>query len=123
MNRVVMKLLSDRSGRVLIHWFIHDDQGPVETPANAVMTAMGPLKLGGVRGRIACMPSLDSVTPTMVNGISYPVPHSDDVRAVTCPACSATKEFWEMKKRLAEILETAMSADDYIRMTAAGVNP
>lgn len=121
MNKVVIKLLPDGSGRVRIHWFVHDDRGPVTTPASTTLTALGPLKLGGAKGRIACQPRRASVTPEVVGGVTTPIVHSDDVRAVTCPECRQTKEYWEVMGQLAEILETPLSAEDCVRSIGAGV--
>jgi hypothetical protein len=107
MSRCVVKLLPDKSGRILIHYFVHDPAGPAETPTGVTMTALGPLKLGGARGRIACQPKLESVTPQVRAGVTYPIPHSDDPRAVTCPACKETEEYKRVMEQLGEILETA----------------
>lgn len=49
--------------------------------------------IGALTGkpRIACMPSLESFSATPVR--DRPFIRSDDVRAVNCKLCSATKEF------------------------------
>lgn len=104
MSQVVIRLLPDGSGRVRIHYFVHDQKGPVTTPSGAVMTALGPLKLGGVTGRIACQPQLASVTPQMVKGELQPTVHSDDVRAVTCPECQRTSEYLATMNLLAHTM-------------------
>ncbi len=104
MRQVVIKLLPDRSGRVLIHWFVHDEQGPIETPVGGAMTALGPMHLGGAKGRIACMPGRGHAGSEIINGQHHLFPHSDDVRAATCPDCLTTDEakrmLLEYKERL-----------------------
>lgn len=92
MRTVNIKLLPDGSGRVRIHWFQRLDNGPARTPEGAVMSTLGPLRSGGVRGRIACQPNLKDVGPQQVNGETVPICHSDDVRGATCPECLATAE-------------------------------
>jgi hypothetical protein len=105
MREVVVKLCPDRSGRVLIHWFIHDEQGPIETPAGGVLTALGPLRLGGVKGRIACQPERARVGAENISGQHHLFPHSDDLRAVTCALCRRTPEARKMLLHLQELLE------------------
>ena len=107
MNQVVIRLLPDGSGRVRIHYFVHDPKGPVTTPSGAVMTALGPMKLGGVVGRIACQPQMASVTPKVVKGELQPTVHSDDPRAVTCPECQASSEYLTTMNVLAHTVPTA----------------
>lgn len=88
---IVVKMLPD--GRCCQHWFIMDDAGPIKTrDAVPSMTQLGPLKLGGARGRIACRPEQNTVE-TQQRGLDFfPCLNSDDVRAVTCPDCLATDE-------------------------------
>jgi hypothetical protein len=121
MNQVVIRLLPDGSGRVRIHWFVHDPKGPVRTPASTTMTALGPLRLGGAVGRIACQPGLESVTPKVDGTQTVPLCHSDDCRAATCPECMATPEYAAAMKRLSEILELPTSEGDVRRAAAVGV--
>jgi len=107
MNQVHVKLLPDGSGRVRIHYFIHDEKGPIQTPGSVVPSALGPIQLGGFRGRIACQPGLKSILPKNVAGVLHLTPHSDDVRGVSCPECMASKEYKETKAILAETLDTS----------------
>ena len=111
MNRqVVVRILQDGTGRVRIHWFCRDESGPIHTPGTSVLTMMGPLPLGGARGRIACQGELGSVMPRIGDdGQTHLVPHSDDVRAVTCPECRETAIFMAAAARLSELLETAQA--------------
>lgn len=95
----LMNLKTDR--RVRIHWFQHDDKGPIHTGSVVATTALGPLKLGGVRGRIACQPNRASLAPPLVNGRIQPCPCSDDVRAVTCDLCAATEGYRSAVEELA----------------------
>ena len=107
---VEIKLLKDGSGRVCIHWFdtTPRDAMPITTPADVKLGGpLGLLRFGGVKGRIACKPELSSVTPQTIGGITYPVMHSDDVRAATCPLCLATTEAKDMLKHLGELEEAA----------------
>lgn len=115
MNQVVIKLLPDGSGRVRIHWFMRTEDGPIETLASITQTGMGPIKLGGAKGRIACSPSKTSVAPLVQGGQTTPCCCSDDPRVVTCPECRAVPEFAEMEKQLAEILETGQ---DVVKQTS-----
>ena len=107
MRALLIKLLPDGSGRVRIHWFIHDAAGPIKTTGNVLPTAAGILRLGGAIGRIACDPDKESVA-TVVDGQKHiPYVHSNDPRAATCPECIATKEYVEAMKKLGEVLETS----------------
>ncbi len=107
MRTVLVKLLKDGSGRVCIHWFVRDEAGKITTPSSVTTTALGPIALGGVRGRIACMPKLTSVLPTQSKGQINTCAHSDDVRAVTCPECRATDDYKIASVELGEMVDTA----------------
>jgi hypothetical protein len=108
---VQIRLLPDK--RVRIHWFQWDQAGPIEQPTNAVLTAVGPVVMGGAangstrRGRIACMPQVKSALPQMGRGIITPVVHSDDPRAATCPECLATQGWQDAMKLLEQTLDVA----------------
>lgn len=105
-TQVVVRLLKDGSGRVRIHYFVRDEAGPIRTPAGVIaLTAMGPMSAGGTKGYIACQPKQESLD-VKKDGIIYPTPHSDDVRAVTCPECQATAEYKKMADFLAELADT-----------------
>ena len=92
-----LRILPD--GRIRIHWFQWDDEGPIQLHQSTTMTFLGPMRLGGNivtgknRGRIACMPEQKTIQPIMTNGIVKPLAHSDDPRAVTCDLCMATPLF------------------------------
>jgi hypothetical protein len=102
---VVVKILPD--GRVRIHWFIHDSEGPASTPGGSTATARGPIQWPAARGRIACQPKREHITAQYNNGKHYAFVYSDDARAATCPECKATAEYKAMMEQLGEILETA----------------
>jgi len=103
---IVIRLLPDGSGRVRIHWFERCDDGPIETLQRSEPTPIGPLRLGGAKGRIACRPEQKSLSQTTREGQYQPTVHSDDVRAVTCPECQATEAYKKTVQDLADILET-----------------
>ncbi len=106
MNKVVIRLLKDGSGRIRIHWFRHHPLGLIQTPGSVRMTALGPFPLGGKQGMIACQPSMVSVNPKVQGGKTEPCCHSDDVRAANCPECLATPEAKVALENYAEILHT-----------------
>jgi hypothetical protein len=62
--------------------------------------------LPGAKGYIACQKSRTSVEPELRNGVWYPCPHTDDVRAASCPECLETPEAKAMLKTLEEIIPT-----------------
>lgn len=90
MSKINIKVLPD--GRVRIHWFQKDEEGPITTPLGAP-SAMPMMKFGGVKGRIVCMKSLAEVTPQKTGTMPVQITHSDDLRAVTCDLCMETGEF------------------------------
>lgn len=112
MRHVAVKLLPDKSGRVRIHYFVHTPDGPAQTPGRVAMTAMGPLRLGGSRGKIACQPGLADVTPQAVGGSWHLCCHSDDPRAVTCPECEKTEDYQKAMALLAEVGGLATGDDE-----------
>jgi hypothetical protein len=107
MRTINVRLLPDGTGRVRYHWFIRDDAGPITTPSAQVQTAIGRVTLGGVKGRIACMPKLDSVLPHLAGAEIQLVPHTDDPRGATCPECLATEEAKTMLQHYAESVDVA----------------
>lgn len=109
MNRVVIRLLPDKSGRVRIHWFETLPEGPIETAQNVHLTAIGPVKIGGARGRIACAPQQKELIGKTKIGYQ-PTVHSDDPRAVTCPECLATASCQKALADLADILDNQDAA-------------
>lgn len=111
MSRTVeLRVLPD--GRVRIHWFMFDQAGPVSLPHGTTKSgvAMGgslPDENGDYcsRGRIVCQPQRTSILPEKGRrGITRPVVHSDDPRAVTCPECQATEEWKAAMANLKELL-------------------
>lgn len=120
MNQVVIKLLPDGSGRVRIHWFCRDDKGPIRTAEAVTMSALGPVRLGGATGRIACQPQRKSVAPEVNGLVTTPCVHSDDARAVTCPECMKTPEYAAAMKAYSEIMETPLT-EAQLRSVAGGV--
>ncbi len=92
-------LLPDGTGRARIHWFVHDPEGR-KTPERIVQTAMGPIRLGGVTGKIACKPLYDGEFSVVALRGQF----SDEVRAVNCPECQATAEYAKACGELKDLL-------------------
>lgn len=95
-----VKMLSDGSGRVCIHWLIQDEAGPIKTTARPDLA-----KLTTTSGRIACNPKQNSVNPVDRNGEHLMCLHSPEVRAVTCPKCLATPEAIALLATYADTME------------------
>ncbi len=93
-------MLPDGSGRVRIHFFVHDEKGPAPISAGSLTHAQG----FPMRGRIACQPERMSIMPEVTASVIRPVVHSNDARAVTCPECQATDDYKAMMKDLAELV-------------------
>ena len=107
MRVVQVKLLEDGTGRVCIHYFAHEPKGPILTPATGVTTSIGMVKLGGVRGYIACKPRLASILPhTVPGGDIAPCVHTDDPRAATCPDCIASEAWKRHMEELEGLVDT-----------------
>ena len=104
---VEIKLLRDEHGnvtqRVRIHLFVRDDNGAAQTPAGKVQTSKGALKVGGTKGYLACQKTRTDIGPQKVGEVIVVTPHSDDVRAATCPSCLETQEAKDMLRRLEEL--------------------
>lgn len=102
---VTIRVLDMKTKRVRIHWFERTDHGPIQTgKVEHFIPQVGPLVLGGSKGRIACQPRLATLTSPMVAGKYQPIPCSDEVRAVTCPECQATEGFKKAASELAAVL-------------------
>ena len=101
-----VKLLKDGTGRVCIHWLQESQEGPLEISGNAQLKkAMGqPLVF---RGRIACNPKQNTVNPQHKGQEVLMCMHSNEIRAVTCPACLAVPEAIELLKSYEDIVEIA----------------
>lgn len=122
-QRVVeVRLLRDRSGRTCIHWFQRRPDGPITTPAGAIPTNQGPLQVGGVRGRIVCQPERKSDLPVEQDGVTRLLMRSDDVRAVTCPDCRATKEYWQEMVAISAAAGTELTPEETALAEKAGVS-
>lgn len=106
MQQVVMRLLSDGSGRVCIHWLYEHPEGPLETTDNSIMTATGPKVLKGRKWRMACNPNLKAISSVQDGARIIPWTHTDDPRAATCPKCLATEEYKQRMKELEEVVES-----------------
>ena len=116
MNRVLIRMLPDGTGRVRIHWFEWLDDGPIQPVPPLAMSNLGPMTLKAhkmKRGRIACMPKLESLAPQVQNGLSQLVVHSDDPRAATCPECMATEGY---RKTMALMSELEAGASEFVEV-------
>lgn len=127
-----VKLLPDKSGRVLIHWLQEDTFDASKEGADSLKPlahlvkeadAPGgafPIKINGhpqLRGgvgqavvanaRIACNVKQNSVNPLHRGQEVFMCMHSNDVRAVTCPRCLETKDAVELLKQYEDTLEVA----------------
>ncbi len=101
MRTVDVKLLPDGSGRVRIHWFRRDPAGRSVTPSGVILSPLGPLSVGGVRGEIACQPGRGHTNSVDHGNNSHTLfCHTDETRATTCPECMATPEY---QKAAAEV--------------------
>lgn len=94
------------AGRVCIHLFVQDDNGPFIEPHALHLSvkeegAKGQVEARPTRGRLACDPSR-LVAPVVRNGVTTVTPRSDDPRAVTCPKCKASVDY----DKAMELLET-----------------
>lgn len=88
----------DGSGRVCIHLFVPDKNGPFVEPHALHQTTdeegkpTRELVAKKTRGRLACN-SKKSVAPVTKNGITTVTHRSDDPRAVTCPKCMESEYY------------------------------
>jgi hypothetical protein len=103
-NRLVLGVLpgqpTDGTGRLRIHYFARDPAGPLRLPVRVEPTPVGPLRLGGACGRIACRPALAALSRPE-GGVTREVLYSDDVRGVTCPDCQGTDDYRKAAAALA----------------------
>ena len=95
---IFLRKLADE--RVCIHWFQICADGPIQTRVKVEPTELGPIRLGGVRGKIACNPAQNTVLSQERAEGYYLCCHSDDVRAVTCEDCSATPAYQEQMAKI-----------------------
>lgn len=102
---VVIRVLPDGSGRVRIHYFVTDPKGPVRTTGRtAAAPGVGVIVLGGAEGYVACQPGLTSIQPVFKNGEIWPLAHSNEARAVTCPECRATEAWKKTMEQIEQML-------------------
>lgn len=100
--------LLDGTGRICIHLFVPDPNGPfVEPhalhPSSEDEDGMRKKQLIAkpTRGRLACNPKR-LVIPITRGNVTTVTPRSDDPRAVTCPKCIASSFYKEKMKLLEE---------------------
>ena len=78
--------------KLRIHWFVHDDAGPITTPKKDFKSNKGSVTMGGVSGHIACQPQkkggLLEIRPDGIHVFM----RTDSIRAATCPECLASAE-------------------------------
>lgn len=107
-HKLVFQGVPGRPGSVRIHYFVHDEAGPIEMPSDMAMTAFGPITLGGSKGRIACQPTLkvEDVLPKLKGGFTHLFQHSDEARAVTCPDCCRSDDYKSTMQALDDLEKT-----------------
>jgi hypothetical protein len=112
MSTVLARLLPDGSGRLRIHWFVHDVNGPASTPPGLIAenllspemkNIVGP-RFRSATGYIACQPKRTDVTPQQYGNEIRLTVHSNDPRAATCPECLATEVYEKAMKELGELV-------------------
>jgi hypothetical protein len=69
------------------------------------MSILGPIRIGGATGRIACHPDQNTILPQQRGGDVFINRNTDDPRAATCPECRAVPEFAEKMKELGELVK------------------
>lgn len=79
-------------GRVCIHWLVLDENGPIRTHRQMMVGRSASIVDKLRRWKIVCRPEQNSVNPQRRGDQTLMCMHSDDIRAVTCPDCRATKE-------------------------------
>lgn len=94
-NKVNPKLLPD--GRTCIHWFIECEDGLIVSQGKEELRRMCGQPTS-IRGKIACNPKQTTVQTRIVDGVAYPCVRTEELEAVTCPACLETKEAIEKKR-------------------------
>jgi hypothetical protein len=106
---VVVRMLPDNSGRVRIHWFMRDSNGPIPMSqvGQQINVAQGMVETaGGARGWIMCDKKRCDFAPTTIKGLPAPVIHTDDPRSANCPECMNTPEWREAMKAYADLAPT-----------------
>lgn len=109
--KLAIRMLPDEHGnpseRVRICWFRVCD-GPITTGQAKLKTSRGTMTgpvqgsvWSGVRGMIACQPTLASINPYQRGEFTVVPQWSPELTAVTCPECLATPEAKAELKRLA----------------------
>ena len=95
------------SGRVCIHLFVQDENGPFVEPY-----ALHPVFKDGVqvkqvveakptRGRLACNPK-QNAAPVIRGNVTTVTARTDDPRAVTCKKCEASKSYIDMMDKITQ---------------------
>lgn len=107
-NTLVVKQLKDGSGRLCIHWLVRDDAGPIKLLDVNVPTPYPK----GKQARIACNKEQNAVTPQQRGQEVFLCLRTDEIRAVTCPACLATNEAKLAFAEIAEREEQPLSTED-----------
>lgn len=93
------------SGKVCIHLFVVDKNGPFVEPhvlqLDKVAADEGNRKMvaGPARGRLACDPK-KLVAIVERKGVTNVTMRTDDPRAATCPACIASPDYTRIMKLL-----------------------
>lgn len=89
---------TDGSGKVCIHLFVCDENGPFVEPC-VMHVEESRLVSRPTRGRLACDPKR-TVAPVTRGGATSVTPRSDDPRAVTCLKCKASEAYKELMEKM-----------------------
>lgn len=79
-------------GTICIHFLVRDEQGPCIEPHVLYPAGKGKLEARPTRVRIACDPK-KKVSPVRVGKVISITHRTEEVSAVTCLKCKATKEY------------------------------
>jgi hypothetical protein len=99
----------DGTGRACIHLFVQDERGlfvephalhPVTDPATGEPVKQQ-VDARPTRGRLACDPRR-GVAPVTRGGVTTLTMRTDDPRAVTCLACTASDDYQDLVAKIAQ---------------------
>ena len=90
----------DGSGRICIHLFVQDKDGPfIESHALHEGNEQQPIVAAPTRGRLACDPKR-TVAPKVKNNVTTITLRTSDPRAVTCPKCTESDQYKAIMEKL-----------------------
>ncbi len=131
-REIDVKLMDD--GRVLVHWLMECDDGPIMIESHPSLTHPSRYKDRKVvvgqpipfKYTLACRPQQNTVNSQKRGDVRFLCMTTGDVTAATCPACLATKEAVEkLTKQTNDPAASQMAMDtvqEINRGTAEAVN-